>query len=182
MLHCARAAAAAAALFARPLRHARAAPRTCAAMATSASSVTHTPRDVLTFWFGPEWESARKTLSSPAYFSSGERTKFWYSGGPAVDAQCAAFADVIHAAGRGELAAAPGWGATPAARVATVVLLDQLTRGAFRCATHSTTDAHARSHNCAVCPPHAHADLCALPCAAAPVYLPQRHACGVCVR
>jgi uncharacterized protein (DUF924 family) len=96
-------------------------------------AVTHTPRDVLTFWFGPEWESAREKLSTNAYI--GEHTKFWYGGGPDVDAQCAAFADVIHAAGRGELASKPEWGNTPAARVATVVLLDQLTRGAFRCAT-----------------------------------------------
>ena len=56
----------------------------------------------------------------------------WYGGGAESDAKCAAFADLIRAAGKGELDDAPGWGKTPEARLAVVVLLDQLSRGAFR--------------------------------------------------
>lgn len=108
------------------------------AAAASAPRMAHqTARDVNCYWFGEEWESNRAALSMPAFFDA--NTKRWFSGGPDADAECRLFADVIHAAGRGELDAAPGWGDTPGARVAKVVLLDQLTRGAFRCASRSSS-------------------------------------------
>ena len=96
-----------------------------------AAHIASTPREVAVFWFGPEWESNRAALSTAEYFGPAAM-KRWYGGGAEADAECAAFADLIHKAGRGELKDAPGWGSTPEARVATVVLLDQLSRGAFR--------------------------------------------------
>jgi uncharacterized protein (DUF924 family) len=88
------------------------------------------PRDVCTFWFGEEWDAAPEKLNQPAYFD-GAKMKLWFGGDSEGDAQCAAFAPLIHAAGRGELG---HWAGLRGARIATVVLLDQLTRGAFRCA------------------------------------------------
>lgn len=89
------------------------------------------PRDVCTFWFGDEWESAPEKLSTPAYFGS-DKMKLWFGGDAEGDAKCAAFVPLIHAAGKGELA---HWAGMRGARIATVVLLDQLTRGVFRCAS-----------------------------------------------
>ena len=99
-------------------------------MATAASA-RFTPADVNAFWFGDEWLSNRAALSTPEYFGPAVMGR-WYGGGAESDAKCAAFADLIRAAGKGELHDAPGWGTTPEARLATVVLLDQLSRGAFR--------------------------------------------------
>ena len=96
-----------------------------------AAAAHATPRDVAVFWFGPEWESNRAALATPEYFGAAAMAR-WYGGGAEADAACAAFADLIRKAGRGELKAAPGWGDAPEARLATVVLLDQLSRGAFR--------------------------------------------------
>ena len=111
---------------------ARRAARALTAMAAPAHSPAHSPSDVNCFWFGPLWATNRAALNTPEYFSD-EVSKRWFGGGPAMDAECRAFAETIHAAGRGELAAAPGWGRSPEALMATVVLLDQMTRGAFRC-------------------------------------------------
>ena len=54
----------------------------------------------------------------------------WYGGGAESDGECAAFAPLIRAATSGELLLA--WGRTPDSRMAQVILLDQLSRGAFR--------------------------------------------------
>ena len=94
-----------------------------------AAAATATPRDVCVFWFGSEWPN-REVLSTPAYFAA--NMSRWFSGGAEADAACAAFTELIRAAGSGALKSAPGWGDAPEARLATVVLLDQLSRGAFR--------------------------------------------------
>jgi len=91
-------------------------------MATSAPS---TPADVTAFWFGPAATTDRPSLSTAAYFSP-ERNQLWYSG--TQDALCAPFAPLVRAAGAGTL----GWAACPQARLAEVILTDQISRGAFR--------------------------------------------------
>jgi uncharacterized protein (DUF924 family) len=97
-----------------------------------AATANATPRDVNIFWFGPEWESNnRAALSTQDYFGAVAMAR-WYGGGAEADAACAVFADLIRKAGRGELLKDAAWGSTPDARLATVLLLDQLARGAFR--------------------------------------------------
>ena len=54
----------------------------------------------------------------------------WYDAKPETDAQCAAFAETIRAAGRRELQG-PLWQGADGA-LAIVLLTDQLARGAFR--------------------------------------------------
>ena len=101
------------------------------------------PEEVCTFWFGGEWASNRDALSSTPYFDA--NVKRWYGGGPEMDAACARYADTIHAAGLGELSAAPGWQPSAVSSIATVVLLDQMTRGAFRCVAARRECANARN-------------------------------------
>lgn len=101
----------------------------CASVIASTSG-PRSPSDVLTFWFGEEWLSNRKALSTPG-FDTAERNKLWWSGGKDTDAACGAFAELIHAAGHGQLTDGE-WSPSPASSLAKVVLLDQLTRGAFR--------------------------------------------------
>jgi len=52
----------------------------------------------------------------------------WYGGGAEADARCATFAPLIHTAESGAL----GWTVSTEGRLATIILLDQLARGAFR--------------------------------------------------
>ena len=87
------------------------------------------PEEVLAFWFGPVRAANRQALSTEDYAK--ERMRLWWSGDAESDAACGAFADTIHAAGKGELTAG-AWAPSPDASLAKVLLLDQLSRGAFR--------------------------------------------------
>jgi uncharacterized protein (DUF924 family) len=79
------------------------------------------PDEVLAFWFGEPITSEEDALA---------RTRRWFQGGGAFDAEVRArFLGTIEAALRGELDA---WSSTPSGRLALVLVLDQLTRNAFR--------------------------------------------------
>ena len=79
------------------------------------------PEQVLEFWIGPCDDAG---LPSPA------SSRRWFAGGAEFDAEvCARFGDMIEAALDGEL---DGWADTPRGRLALVILLDQMTRNAFR--------------------------------------------------
>ena len=82
------------------------------------------PRDVILFWFGQEWYEGG--MDAKEYADRG--IKRWFFGGPALDAECQKFIPLIRAAPglRGE-----AWDDVPGL-VARLVLLDQLTRNAFR--------------------------------------------------
>ena len=67
-------------------------------------------------------------LSTPAYFDDKERFALWYGGKPETDELCRKFSPLIAAASSGEL----GWGVSTEGRMAVVILLDQLSRGAYR--------------------------------------------------
>ena len=72
------------------------------------------PADVLSFWFG----------------DSGEPREEWFKKSDAFDAQVRArFGESLDAAARGDL---DSWKTPPRGRLALVVLLDQLSRNAFR--------------------------------------------------
>lgn len=107
------------------------------------------PADVLTFWFGPEWElppaTRNELMNTPEYLKP--RYKLWFFGSDAFDNECRAFEPLLAEAEaangepddkkRGEsLAALAGeeWleGASADARVARLVLLDQIARNARR--------------------------------------------------
>jgi uncharacterized protein (DUF924 family) len=76
------------------------------------------PEDVLSFWLG---EPGAEPLAN---------AKRWFAKDAAFDDEVRArFGDAIDAAVRGELGS---WRATPRGRLALVVLLDQLSRNAFR--------------------------------------------------
>jgi uncharacterized protein (DUF924 family) len=86
-----------------------------------ATPAVATPKDVLAFWFDRPIASEEDSLA---------RTKRWFRGGEAFDAEVRArFLGTIEAALRGELDA---WSRTVSGRLALVLLLDQLTRNAFR--------------------------------------------------
>lgn len=95
------------------------------ALSTSAGPPS-SAADVLSFWFGDEW--AAGTADGPEYTKV--HAKRWFMGGAAVDAQARAFAPLIRAAGAGSLDGA-AWAARDGL-VAQLVLLDQLSRNAFR--------------------------------------------------
>jgi uncharacterized protein (DUF924 family) len=94
-------------------------------MATSALTGSR-PSDVLAFWFGPEWIDGGMDAQAYAQRQMGK----WFMGGAAVDAESRAFIPQIRAAGRGELRDAE-WESRDGL-VAQIVLLDQLSRNAFR--------------------------------------------------
>jgi uncharacterized protein (DUF924 family) len=78
--------------------------------------------DVLRFWFGDT------TSTNAAEF--GAKMKRWYRGGDAEDAAIRErFTATIERALAGELDA---WAATPRGRLALILVLDQMTRSAFR--------------------------------------------------
>ena len=78
--------------------------------------------DVLRFWFG------EATSTNAAEF--GAKMKRWYRGGDAEDAAIRErFTETIECALAGELDA---WAATPRGRLALILVLDQMTRSAFR--------------------------------------------------
>lgn len=80
-----------------------------------------TPDTVIEFWFGTHHDG---------YKVSDAVSKKWWSGGPKLDQQCRdRFGDTHHAAACGELA---GWCESPHGRLATILLLDQLSRNIHR--------------------------------------------------
>ena len=84
------------------------------------------PSDVILFWFGQEWVDGG--MDTKEYADRG--IKRWFFGGPALDAECQKFVPLIRSAGDGSLRG-EAWDDVPGL-VARLVLLDQLTRNAFR--------------------------------------------------
>ena len=84
------------------------------------------PSDVIMFWFGQEWVDG--DMDTKAYADQG--IKRWFFGGPALDAECQKFVPLIRAAGAGNLRG-EAWDDVPGL-IARLVLLDQLSRNAFR--------------------------------------------------
>jgi uncharacterized protein (DUF924 family) len=80
-----------------------------------------TSEDVLAFWFGSPVRDADDAAS---------RLRRWFKDGPALDEEVRLrFGATIEAALRGEL---DGWATSARGRLALVIVLDQLTRHAFR--------------------------------------------------
>lgn len=109
--------------------------------AASISWKSQTPREVLSFWFGPGnyWDAAK--MSSPGTALATQNPLWWgmradFSGKlsqdekAAVDESCRAYAEVIRACGRGELVG-PMW-ESPDGIYAQMLLCDQLSRNSFR--------------------------------------------------
>lgn len=85
------------------------------------SATTTTPGDVLDFWFGP---------LGPDGLPDQAHVRRWFTKDAAFDAAIRErFGAALDAAARGEL---DGWAGTTEGRVALVILLDQLSRNAFR--------------------------------------------------
>ena len=88
-------------------------------MSDAAAAAAVGPQDVLDFWFG-----------APGSAEHGSQLKAWFVKDAAFDRQVAErFGATIERALRGELDA---WAATPEGALARIVVLDQLTRNAFR--------------------------------------------------
>jgi uncharacterized protein (DUF924 family) len=93
----------------------------CPAGLVAATAYVATPEDVLAFWFGAPVASEEDSIA---------RARRWFRGGEAFDAEVRGrFLGTIEAALRGELDA---WSRTVTGRLALVLVLDQLTRNAFR--------------------------------------------------
>ena len=138
------------ALVARPLVGLAPAARTARATAPPAELVLPpgppaSPRDVLVFWFGREYYADPAALERADYLRA--RARVWFGGGAAVDAAARRFAPLIRAAGRGggvSLGPERAW-AERDGLVARLVLLDQLSRNAFRGSAEAFAyDARAR--------------------------------------
>ena len=84
------------------------------------------PSDVIVFWFGQEWVDGG--MDAKEYADRG--IKRWFFGGPALDAECQKFVPLIRSAGDGSLRG-EAWDDVPGL-IARLVLLDQLSRNAFR--------------------------------------------------
>lgn len=95
-------------------------PVACRLMMTESSNVQ--PSDVLKFWFGEDF-STRQGDPDP------ERLKMWFIRNKDVDATARQFIPQIRAAGKGQLG--EEW-QTREGLTAQLVLLDQLSRNAFR--------------------------------------------------
>lgn len=77
--------------------------------------------EVLEFWFGTPVTSEAEAMA---------KAQRWFNGGKAMDREVKArFGETIEAALTGKLDA---WASTPRGRLALVIVLDQLTRNAFR--------------------------------------------------
>lgn len=98
------------------------------------------PDEVLRFWFG---EGDR---DDPGQAS--ERMKVWFGHTPEIDADIRErFGDAVGAAVAGEL---EPWAATPRGRLALIILIDQLSRNAYRgTAQMYAGDERALRHACA---------------------------------
>ena len=90
-----------------------------------AATAGATPSDVLSFWFGSEWH-AGVGMDTAEYLKV--QTKRWFMGGDDMDAQAQQFVPLIRAAAKGEL---EKWTSRDG-HVARLILLDQLSRNAFR--------------------------------------------------
>ena len=101
--------------------------RSALAAAGMASSSIDKPSDVITFWFGQEWYDDGG-MDAKEYADRG--IKRWFFGGPALDAECQKFVPLIRSAGDGSLRG-EAWDDVPGL-IARLVLLDQLSRNAFR--------------------------------------------------
>src|SRR6185436_17579858 len=76
---------------------------------------------VLEFWFGTPATTEAELM---------EKFRRWFAGGAAMDAEVKArFGQTVEAALAGKLDA---WASTPRGRLALVLVLDQMTRNAFR--------------------------------------------------
>ena len=95
-------------------------------MACGLSSSVDKPSDVIVFWFGQEWYE--DGMDAKEYADRG--IKRWFFGGPALDAECQKFVPLIRSAGDGSLRG-EAWDDVPGL-IARLVLLDQLSRNAFR--------------------------------------------------
>jgi uncharacterized protein (DUF924 family) len=97
------------------------------------------PEEVLRFWFG---EGDRDDPGQ-----AGERMKVWFGHSPEIDADIRErFGDAVGAAAAGEL---EHWAATPRGRLALIILLDQLSRNAYRgTAQMYAGDERALGHAC----------------------------------
>mmetsp|Transcript_24952 Transcript_24952/g.64827 ORF Transcript_24952/g.64827 Transcript_24952/m.64827 type:complete len:240 (-) Transcript_24952:27-746(-) len=84
------------------------------------------PSDVIVFWFGQEWVDGG--MDAKEYADRG--IKRWFFGGPALDAECQKFVPLIRSAGDGSLRG-EAWDDV-SGLIARLVLLDQLSRNAFR--------------------------------------------------
>ncbi len=84
------------------------------------------PSDVIIYWFGQEWYDGGMGVKE--YADRG--IKRWFFGGPALDAECQKFVPLIRSAGAGALRG-EAWDDVPGL-IARLVLLDQLSRNAFR--------------------------------------------------
>ena len=93
---------------------------------SSIAAVDKTPSDVIVFWFGQEWYE--DGMDAKEYADRG--IKRWFFGGPALDAECQKFVPLIRSAGDGSLRG-EAWDDVPGL-IARLVLLDQLSRNAFR--------------------------------------------------
>jgi uncharacterized protein (DUF924 family) len=93
---------------------------------SSIAAVDKTPSDVIIFWFGHEWYE--DGMDAKEYADQGIAR--WFFGGPSLDAECCEFIPLIRAAGAGNLRG-EAWDDVPGL-IARLVLLDQLTRNAFR--------------------------------------------------
>ena len=82
--------------------------------------------DVLRFWFGRQWFDGG--MESPEYFKA--QTKRWFMGGKAMDEEAQQFVPLIRAAGKSALTG-DVW-CCQDGLVARLILLDQLSRNAFR--------------------------------------------------
>jgi len=90
------------------------------------TAVDKAPSDVIIFWFGQEWYE--DGMDAKEYADQGIAR--WFFGGPSLDAECCEFIPLIRAAGAGNVRG-EAWDDVPGL-IARLVLLDQLTRNAFR--------------------------------------------------
>ena len=95
-----------------------------------AATAGATPSDVLSFWFGSEWH-AGVGMDTAEYLKV--QTKRWFMGGDDMDAQAQQFVPLIRAAAKGEL---DKWTSRDG-HVARLILLDQLSRNAFRAVSYT---------------------------------------------
>lgn len=87
----------------------------------ASAPVLATADEVLDFWFGPPATTEAEVMA---------KAQRWFAGGKALDREVGErFGETIEAALAGRL---DGWAATPRGRLALVIVLDQLTRNAFR--------------------------------------------------
>lgn len=105
------------------LRCSRVIRRRCGTSTDPATDLSQS--DLLSFWFGPEYFSDRGRLSQAPYLKG--RTRFWYTGGPKVDAEARRFLPLLRRERSVKLSQASAEGT-----MARVILFDQISRNARR--------------------------------------------------